>query len=88
VQRRLGHAPLERLLEHVREDRLADPAQRERGHRDAELRGRDVGVQLVEQGDEKARAPVPRLDHHLDAGAPHADEGELDGDEEAVGQNE
>ena len=39
-------------------DGLADPAEGERGERDAELRGRDVGVEVVEQPEQARGAAV------------------------------
>ena len=88
VERRLGDAPGERRFEQVCDDGLADPAQRERGHRDAELRGGDVGVEVVEQTEQAARAAVAGGGERLDARASDADEGELRGDEEAVGDDQ
>ena len=41
-----------------RQRRLADPAQPQAGHRDAELRGRDVAVGVVERAPHGARAAV------------------------------
>jgi hypothetical protein len=88
VQRHLGDAPLERLLQKARDHRLADPPQGERRHRDAELRSRDVGVEVVEEAEEPPRGAVAVRGQRLDARAADADQCELRGHEEPVEQDE
>jgi hypothetical protein len=58
VQRDLGDASLERLFQQMRDDRLAYPTERERSYRDAELRGGDVCVEVVEEPQQAARGAV------------------------------
>ncbi|MNY42248.1 hypothetical protein D3C86_1771180 [compost metagenome] len=70
------------------EGRLADPAQAQRGQGDAQLAGRQVGVQLVVHGAQDVPAPAVLGGQGLDLGGAQPDDGELGGDEEAVEQHQ
>ena len=62
-RREAADEPLERRLDQVGEGRLAEPAEPERRHRDPELAGRDVGVEVPDQvlrRPRRRRAPRPR----------------------------
>ena len=67
---------------------LADPAEREAGERDAELHGGQELVDGVLELEHGASAGPAERDELLDARLPNADESELRGDEETVGQDE
>ncbi len=67
---------------------FADPAEGERGERDAELDGGEELVDGVLELQGGACAGTAEGDELLDARLADADEGELGGDEEAVGQDE
>jgi hypothetical protein len=91
VERRLGVRAehsfedwAEHRLDEGGDGRLADDGERERGQRDAELRGRKIRVEVVEQAEQAAGAAVARGGQRLDARAAHADEGELGRDEISV----
>ena len=86
-RRRAEHADQQRL-EQARERRLADPAQGQARQRDAELRRRQVGVEVREHvlGEPGAAVAFAELD--LDLRRPHLDQRELRGDEEAVQDHE
>ncbi|MCY1532296.1 hypothetical protein D9M68_675610 [compost metagenome] len=75
-------------LQQVGEGRLADPAQAQGGQGDAQLAGRQVGVQLVVHGAQDAAPPAVLVGDGLDAGGAQLDHGELGGHEEAVEQHE
>ena len=74
----------ERRLQQRRDRRLADPAEAERGHGDAELAGREIGLELVEHAQRQAGGAAALLGQALDADAAHLDHSELGGDEEGV----
>jgi hypothetical protein len=67
---------------------FSDEAEPERGHRDPELRGGDVGVEVFEGAVDLPRAGTPLVGQLLHPGLADADERELGGDEEAVQQDE
>ncbi|MNQ74369.1 hypothetical protein D3C85_891240 [compost metagenome] len=75
-------------LQQVGEGRLADPAEAQGGQGDAQLAGREVGVQLVVYGAQDAPAPAVLVGYGFDAGGAQLDHGELGGHEEAVEQHE
>ena len=78
----------ERWLDDSRERRLADPAQAEAGHRDAELRGGDVAVGVAERAPDDARRGAALGDELIDPRPAHGDERELGRHEEAVRQHQ
>ncbi|MCY1449474.1 hypothetical protein D9M71_662120 [compost metagenome] len=75
-------------FEQVGEGRLTDPAQAQRGQRDAQLAGRKVGVELVVHLAQDAAAPAMQLGDGVDARRAQLDHGELGGNEEAVEQHQ
>ena len=80
--------PLEQRAQHLREGGLAEPPERQRRERDAELARREVGGELLRDGLQEARAAAALLDELLQARGADLDEGELGGDEEAVGEDD
>ncbi|MCY1351417.1 hypothetical protein D9M69_376820 [compost metagenome] len=85
---RLDADGLEQRLQQVGEGRLADPAEAQGGQGDAQLAGRQVGVQLVVHGAQDAAPPAVLVGDGFDAGGAQLDHGELGGHEEAVEQHE
>ena len=75
-------------LEHLGQRGLPDPAQRQTCHRDAQLRGRDVAVRVVQRPPNRARAAMSLRDQLVDACLAHRDQRELGGDEETVGEDQ
>jgi hypothetical protein len=75
-------------LEQVCEGRLADEAKGERGHGDAQLGHGDVGIEVAQRAPHLTCPHAPLVHQLLNARAPHADEGELGGDEEAVEEHQ
>jgi hypothetical protein len=71
-------------LHQARESRLADPAQAQRGERDAQLAGRQVGVELAVDLAEDASAHALAFGDGAHAGFAQSDDAELGSDEEAV----
>ena len=70
MQRRLGHAErLEQRSEQRRDRRLADPAEAERGHRDAELAAGEIGLDVAQHLLHQAGAEALLLRHGVDAEA-------------------
>ena len=88
VARRLRQPAGREAQDDLGDRRLADPAERESGQRDAELHGGKELVDGVLELQHCARAGTAQRDQLLDARLPHADESELRGDEKTVGQNE
>ena len=78
----------EQRLDQVREGRLADPAQAQRGQGDAQLAGRQVGVELAVHGAQDVSAPAMLAGDGLHLGRAQLDHGEFGGHEETVEQNE
>ncbi len=75
-------------LEQFCQGRLANPAKRQTGHGDAELRRRDVAVRIVQRAPDGSCAAMPFGDQLVDARLAHRDQRELGGDEEPVGEDE
>jgi len=78
---------VKKLEDHLRDGRFADPAKGERGERNSKLHGRQELINIVFELEYRASAGTAESDELLDAGLPHADQSELRGDKEAVGQN-
>ena len=76
----------EHRFEQVCERGLADPAKRERGERDAELAGRQIGIQTAMHADQDAPTPAVAGGHRRGLRATQLDQRELGRDEEAVEQ--
>src|SRR5947208_10946844 len=70
------------------ECRLADPAECQRGQRDAELRGGEVAVQAFEDSPGHSRSSAPRCGQLRELRRAHLDDSEFCGDEESVRENE
>ena len=70
------------------ERRFADPAQGQARQGDAELGGREVGVQVLDHVPGDPPAPQARRGVGVELGRPHLDQGELGGDEEAVEEDQ
>src|SRR2546423_5034963 len=68
----------------MREHRFADPAERERCDGDAELRPRDVAIEMLKRRLDSLRAPVALRDHFVDFAASGGDERKLCCHKEAV----
>ena len=75
-------------LDQIGERRLADPTEGERGDGDAELRGSQVGVEVVDRPLQRGSVPATGSDEFRDASAPHGDQTELGADGKAVCRNE
>jgi hypothetical protein len=72
----------------VSEHRLADPPERERGDRDPKLRRGEIDIEVID-GVLQGSGVRPSLSNELDdTAAAHGNQGELGGNEEAVGENE
>jgi hypothetical protein len=84
----VGDAVTEDPLEDVRDRRLAEEADAQRGERDAELAGGQVARQVVELAQHEARARDTLLRLLLDPRLADAHERELGSDEEPVEQHE
>ncbi len=67
---------------------LANPAERQAGHRDPELRRGNVRVKVTQRAAHDTRAAVAFGHQFIDARLSDTDEGELSGDKEAVGGDE
>ena len=63
----MRHAVAEQVLEQARDRRLAEEADAERGHRDAELAGRQVLVDAVDLREHERGAAAALVAHLLDA---------------------
>jgi hypothetical protein len=85
-----GHLayPGQRRLDEVRDGRLTYPTKPERRERDAQLRRRDIGVQIVEHVGQAAGRFAAGSRHGLDPRFADGDERELRSDKKAVGKNE
>jgi hypothetical protein len=75
-------------FEQVRERRLTDPAQAQGGEGDAQLAGRQVGVELVVYGAQDAARASRAVGDGFDPGGAQLDHGELRRNEEAVEQHQ
>ena len=75
-------------LEEVREERLAEGADRQRGDRDAELHRRDEPRRVGRDPQHRARAAVALALELADPRAPRGDEAVLGGDEGRVQQDQ
>ena len=90
-RQRGGHAvgeAAEDRLDEVGDRRLAQEADAQRGQGDAELARGQVLADVVELAQDAARAGVALGGQLLELRAPRADEGELPGHEEPVGENQ
>ncbi len=67
----------EQRLEQLLEDRLADDAEPDAGERDAELAGRQVGVDVLDRVPCRARARAARALHLDGLGQPQPGDREL-----------
>ena len=78
----------EERLEQPGEIRLAHPAERQAGQGDAELRGREVGVEMAEDMPRQRGPPVVLLDQRIELAAAHLHQRKLRRDEKAVQEDE
>ena len=76
--------PLQRPLDEASDGGLGDVAEQQRRHRDAELGPRQLHVEVPHRAHRDASRCAAVLRHRLELRAPAGDEGELDGHEEAV----
>ncbi len=88
VGREHGEPVSGEIEQHLGDGGLTQPAQGERGEGDTELDGGQELVDVLFQVQRTARAWPAEGDQLLHARLAHADEGELRGHEEAVGQDE
>ncbi len=79
---------MQRVFQDAGDDGLADPAEAERGERDAELHGGQKLFDIVLERQRGARAGTAEGEHLLHAGLADGDQRELRSHEEAVGQDE
>jgi len=79
---------LEQRLEQRRDRGLAEKADAEGGHRDPELAGSQIAVDLIELAEHRVGTPGALGCQRLDPPAAGSDQSELSGDEEAVEQHE
>jgi len=70
------------------EERFSEPAESEAGEGDAELRRREIGVEVFGDVDGQADAPVAGLEHRPQLRGADFDDGKLSGNKEPVGQHE
>ena len=75
---------VEQGAEQAREGRFADPAQGQGRQRDAELAGRQVGVEVLVDAEQDAAAPADPFGETDRLGVPQLDQGEFGCDEKAV----
>src|SRR5262249_61803032 len=68
--------------------RVAEPAERPAGERDAQLRRGDRVVEALDELAHRERPKAPLVDELLDTCPPYLDDRELGGDEEAVERHE
>ena len=78
----------EQRLEQLRQRRLAEEADAQRGERDPDLTGGDVLVDVVDQLEPVTGRADPFVAQLLEPGAARADDRELGRDEEAVDRNQ
>ena len=71
-------------LDQAGDRRLADPAQRQAGQGDAQLRGGDRVVQMFDRAQDRGSAGAAVVDHLVNAGAAHRHQGKLGRHEECV----
>ena len=71
-------------LHHAGEKRLAEPAERETGERDAELSGGKVGVEVARDVTGKFRALRAALDERIELRSAHLYDRKLAGDKETI----
>ena len=89
VDGRVRHAVDELHAFHQAGDHwLADPAEGEADHGDAELNAVDDFVEMLVQALDDARADASSLNELLDAGIAHADQGEFGCREEGIGRHQ
>ena len=86
--RRLDTDRAQQRLKDVREGRLTDPAQAQRGQGDTQLARRQVSVELVVNGAQDLSAPAVVLGNRFDPGRTQFDHGKFGRNEEAVEQNQ
>ena len=79
---------LEKRSEQRRDRGLADPAEAERGHGDAKLAARQIGLDVVHHASQQACAKAVLLDHDLDAKAAAFHQRELGRHVEGVGRKQ
>ena len=90
MQPRVGHDAEwnEQRLQQGGEHRLAQITQAQAGHRDAELRGAEIGIQIADDVPRHFRPP-PALGHEdVQLRFADADERELGGDKKSVQQHQ
>ena len=78
----------EQGLQEGRDHRLADPAEAERGHRDAELAGGEVGLEAARDVQRQPCRPAAVLGQALEPHLARLHERELGRDEERVGREQ
>jgi hypothetical protein len=79
-------SPPEYTLQGVGDGRLAERADADRGHRDPDLAGRDIGGDVVELGQGQTSTPHPLLGHLSQPRPPRTHERVLRDHEERVDQ--
>src|SRR5690606_17502603 len=75
-------------FEQVGKGRLADPAETQRGERDAELAGGEIGIHLAVDARKYFTAPSILLRNRLDAGLSQLDQAEFGRHEETVEEHQ
>ena len=80
--------PPERRGEQLGHRRLGDHAQSQRGHRDPELRSRELQVDVAHGVERAFRGPVALGRGRFELGRPRTDHGELERDEEPVDEQQ
>ena len=88
MQDRVGHVVLEQGIEQAGDGRFADPSQSQRGEGDAQLCGRDVRVQIVDDPQQALVPPVSFGGQGRYAGTAHGHQGKFRSHEKAVGQHQ
>ena len=78
----------EERLQNMHEKLFADPAEREAGQRDAELRGRKIGVEMRAHVLDETGPQIPLFHQFVELTGAHFDDGEFARHEETVENDE
>lgn len=80
--------PADPMAQQVGDEGLADPAEGQAAERDAELHGGEKVAEVLLQFFDEEGAGVAGVNKLLHTGGPHADQRQLGGHKEAVGEDE
>jgi hypothetical protein len=77
----------DQFMDQHRDGRFTDPAERQAGDGNAQLRGGDVGVEVGESVKDRDRTAVAFGGKLLHASAPDRNQREFGGDEKTIGED-